>query len=90
MEKEIILSPYITEAKQYKDNNISANVYIGNEIQDDVVECFVSGIETKDYTLTNSDNNFIFTSKVLNTTAVLTFKSGLIEKEVNVKLKARF
>ena len=88
--KEIIISPFITEAKQYKSNFISANVYIGNELQTDVVECFVSGINSKDYTLTNDGNDFIFVSNILNSTVTLTFKSGSVEKEIIVKLKARF
>lgn len=89
--KEIVVDPLIAELNEQESVMLAANLYINGIKQSDAVTYTASGAASSCYTIVQNNNNFTITNVRRSSMPLqITFSSGVITRQISIKLNALF
>lgn len=89
--KEIVVDPLIAELNEQESVVLAANLYINGIKQSDTVTYTASGAASSCYIIVQNNNSFTITNvRRSNIPLQITFSSGVITRQILIKLNALF
>lgn len=89
--KEIVVDPLIAELNEQESVVLAANLYINGIKQSDAVTYTASGAASSCYVIVQNNNNFTITNVRRSSMPLqITFSSGVITRQISIKLNALF